>query len=100
MLRRIIRRAIRHGYQLGQEQPFFHQLVDALDQQMGEAYPELHKAKAWWRVYLKNEEEERFAETIDQGMRILDEAIGDLKAMLFRDGGVQTLRHLWFPRPT
>ncbi len=78
VLRRIIRRAIRHGYQLGQEQPFFHKLTDALDEQMGEAYPELHKAKALVTRVLKLEEE-RFAETIDQGMRILDEAIAGLE---------------------
>jgi alanyl-tRNA synthetase len=77
VLRRIIRRAIRHGYQLGQQQPFFHQLVDALDEQMGDAYPELHNAREHVKRVLKVEEE-RFAETIEQGMRILDEAIGDL----------------------
>ena len=77
VLRRIIRRAIRHGYQLGQQQPFFYQLVDALDQQMGKAYPELHKAKALVARVLKLEEE-RFAETIEHGMGILDEAIAGL----------------------
>ena len=77
VLRRIIRRAIRHGYQLGQQQPFFHQLVDALDEQMGAAYPELHKARDLVKRVLKLEEE-RFAETIEQGMRILDEAIDGL----------------------
>src|SRR6202008_3028149 len=46
VLRRIIRRAIRHGYKLGQEKPFFHTLVQALDAEMGKAYPELHKAAA------------------------------------------------------
>src|ERR687890_203679 len=46
VLRRIIRRAIRHGYKLGQKQPFFHRLVDDLDRVMGEAYPELKTAKA------------------------------------------------------
>ncbi|MCB1791947.1 MAG: alanine--tRNA ligase, partial [Gammaproteobacteria bacterium] len=78
VLRRIIRRAIRHGYQLGQQQPFFYQLVDALDEQMGEAYPELHKAKANVARILKLEEE-RFAETIEQGMRILDAAIDEMQ---------------------
>ena len=77
VLRRIIRRAIRHGYQLGQQQPFFHQLVDALDEQMGAAYPELHRARDLVKRVLKLEEE-RFAETIEQGMRILDEAIDGL----------------------
>jgi len=74
VLRRIIRRAIRHGYQLGQEQPFFYKLVDALDEQMGEAYPELGKAKDMVARVLRLEEE-RFAETIEQGMKILEEAI-------------------------
>ncbi|MCB1803157.1 MAG: alanine--tRNA ligase, partial [Gammaproteobacteria bacterium] len=74
VLRRIIRRAIRHGYQLGQQQPFFHRLVAALDEQMGAAYPELHAARATVERVLRVEEE-RFAETIEQGMRILDGAI-------------------------
>ena len=78
VLRRIIRRAIRHGYQLGQEQPFFHRLVDALDRQMGDAYPELRRAREMVARILRLEEE-RFAETIDQGMRILDEAIAGLQ---------------------
>ncbi len=74
VLRRIIRRAIRHGYQLGQQAPFFFKLVQALDVQMGDAYPELHKARDHVARVLRLEEE-RFAETIEQGMRILDEAI-------------------------
>ncbi len=77
VLRRIVRRAIRHGYQLGQQKPFFHGLVDALDEQMGEAYPELRRAREHVKRVLKVEEE-RFAETIEQGMRILNEAIQDL----------------------
>ena len=81
VLRRIIRRAIRHGYQLGQKQPFFHTLVDALDQQMGEAYPELRRARAHVHRVLRIEEE-RFAETIEQGMRILDDAIGGLEGKI------------------
>jgi alanyl-tRNA synthetase len=74
VLRRIIRRAIRHGYQLGQHAPFFYRLVDALDRQMGAAYPELSRSKAMVARVLRLEEE-RFAETIEQGMKILDEAI-------------------------
>jgi len=81
VLRRIIRRAIRHGYQLGQQQPFFHGLVDALDEQMGEAYPELRAAKEHVKRVLKVEEE-RFAETIEQGMRILEHAIDNLDGKL------------------
>jgi len=78
VLRRIIRRAIRHGYQLGQHEPFFYKLVDALDNQMGAAYPELHQAKDTV-VRVLRLEEERFAETIEQGMRMLDETIGTLQ---------------------
>ncbi len=77
VLRRIIRRAIRHGYQLGQKQPFFHKLVDELNTQMGHAYPELEKAVDHVKKVLLHEEQ-RFAETIDQGMKILDEAIDGL----------------------
>ncbi len=78
VLRRIIRRAIRHGYKLGQEKPFFHKLVKALDQEMGAAYPELHKAASHVEKVLL-QEEERFAETLDQGMRLLETAIKGLK---------------------
>ncbi len=74
VLRRIIRRAIRHGYQLGQEKPFFHQLVPALVAGMGDAYPELAKSAAHVAKVLK-QEEERFAETLANGMGLLDEAI-------------------------
>lgn len=74
VLRRIIRRAIRHGYQLGQKQPFFHKLVDELNVQMGEAYPELTQAADHVKKVLLTEEQ-RFAETIEQGMKILDESI-------------------------
>ena len=78
VLRRIIRRAIRHGYQLGQKQPFFHRLVDDLDRLMGDAYPELRREKARVSQVLRVEEE-RFGETIDNGMTILDEAIASLR---------------------
>jgi alanyl-tRNA synthetase len=74
VLRRIIRRAIRHGYQLGQRQPFFHKLVEDLDRTMGDAYPELRKNKLRVAQVLK-QEEERFGETIEHGMKILNEAL-------------------------
>jgi alanyl-tRNA synthetase len=77
VLRRIIRRAIRHGYHLGQREPFFHALVGALDEVMGKAYPELGAAKDHVKRVLRLEEE-RFAETLEQGMRILDHAIEGL----------------------
>ncbi len=74
VLRRIIRRAVRHGYQLGCEEPFFYRLVPALVAQMGEAYAELTAAQARVERVLRIEEE-RFAETLEQGMRILEQAI-------------------------
>lgn len=73
VLRRIIRRAIRHGYQLGNKTPFFYRLVDSLVEQMGEAYPELvHKREMVVSVLLQ--EEKRFSETLEKGMVVLEEA--------------------------
>ncbi|MEM7018603.1 MAG: alanine--tRNA ligase [Pseudomonadota bacterium] len=77
VLRRIIRRAIRHGHKLGLRESFFHALVEPLDRLMGEAYPELRNVKDVITRVLK-QEEERFAETLDQGMRILEQAIEEL----------------------
>jgi len=74
VLRRIIRRAIRHGYKLGQKQPFFHLLVADLSRVMGEAYPELPAAKGRVGAILK-QEEERFAETLENGMQVLEAAL-------------------------
>jgi len=77
VLRRIIRRAIRHGYKLGLREAFFHKLVAPLAAEMGAAYPELAKAQSLVeRVLLK--EEERFAETLDQGMKIIEACIKGL----------------------
>ncbi len=78
VLRRIIRRAVRHGKKLGTDDPFFYKLVAPLVEEMGEAYPELAKAQAHVEKALKKEEK-RFAETLDQGMEILETAIGNLK---------------------
>ena len=78
VLRRIIRRAIRHGYKLGIKETFFYKLVAPLIKEMGEAYPELAKAQQHVERILKTEEE-RFAETLDQGMKILESAIDDLE---------------------
>ncbi|MDX1348386.1 MAG: alanine--tRNA ligase [Thiomicrorhabdus chilensis] len=78
VLRRIIRRAIRHGYKLGQSQPFFHQLVDTLVEQMGEAYPELKAEAANVERALKLEEE-RFAETLENGMKQLEDYVVQMK---------------------
>jgi len=78
VLRRIIRRAIRHGKKLGHDGVFFYRLVGPLAQQMGDAYPELVKGQAHVEKVLKKEEQ-RFAETLDQGMEILEGAIADLE---------------------
>ena len=74
VLRRIIRRALRHGWMLGVRQPFFHRLVDTLDALMGEAYPELREQRALVERALLAEEE-RFAETLDSGMRIFEDVV-------------------------
>lgn len=78
VLRRIIRRAIRHGHKLGAAEPFFHKLVSALDAEMGDAYPELREASEQIaRVLLK--EEEQFARTLDHGMGLLNAALEELQ---------------------
>jgi alanyl-tRNA synthetase len=74
--RRIIRRAIRHGYKLGQKKPFFHKLVKDLVEQMGDAYPKL-KADAQRITDTLKAEEERFFETLANGMEILDTALAN-----------------------
>lgn len=74
VLRRIARRAIRHGYKLGARKPFFYQLVPALVKEMGEAYPELLAAKDKVSEVIK-QEEERFFQTIANGMEILEAAL-------------------------
>ena len=72
VLRRIIRRALRHGWMLGVRQPFFYKLVSTLDALMGDAYPILRDSRATVERALKAEEE-RFAETLDSGMRIFND---------------------------
>lgn len=74
VLRRILRRAVRHGHQLGARAPFFHKLVAALADQMGEAYPEL-KEKQDFIVQVIRQEEERFAETLEQGLKLLEDEL-------------------------
>ena len=78
VLRRIIRRAVRHGNQLGQTGLFFHKLVSALAEQMGEAYPELIQKKALIEKTLLAEEEQ-FAKTLDKGMSVLNEQLQSVK---------------------
>jgi alanyl-tRNA synthetase len=78
VLRRIIRRASRHGHQLGCNEPFFYKLIKTLSELMGDAYPELVKSQQHVaKVLLK--EEQRFAETLEHGMKILDEAIDNMQ---------------------
>jgi alanyl-tRNA synthetase len=79
VLRRIIRRALRHGYKLGRTTPFFHSIVADLVAEMGAAYPELREQQARIEAVLK-QEEERFGETLDNGMRILEAALGQMKS--------------------
>ncbi|MDZ7752482.1 MAG: alanine--tRNA ligase [Gammaproteobacteria bacterium] len=78
VLRRIVRRAIRHGHRLGLRDPFFHRLVAPLAREMGDAYPELHERREIIERVLK-QEETRFAETLDQGMAILEQAVANLE---------------------
>jgi len=81
VLRRIIRRAIRHGYKLDMKEVFFHKLVQPLVEQMGSAYPELtEKADMVSNILLK--EEQRFAETLEQGMKLLQDGTQSLKDKL------------------
>ncbi len=90
VLRRIIRRAIRHGYKLGQKQPFFYKLVKDLVDVMGLAYPELVKAKTRVASVLK-QEEERFGETLVSGMQHFEKMIG------LRRRGVGYIRKNFIP---
>ncbi|MBB3277287.1 alanyl-tRNA synthetase [Pseudoxanthomonas sp. OG2] len=88
VLRRIIRRALRHGWMLGVRQPFFHKMVGTLSELMGEAYPELPAARDLVERALKAEEE-RFAETLDSGMRIFDDIAARAQGMI---PGVEAFR--------
>jgi len=86
--RRIIRRALRHGYMLGQRKPFFHKLVPTLVVEMGEAYPEL-AAKADRVEAALLAEEERFGETLEHGMKLFDEVAANSKQTI---PGVEAFR--------
>ncbi|MGH8649470.1 MAG: alanine--tRNA ligase-related protein, partial [Burkholderiales bacterium] len=96
VLRRIIRRAIRHGYRLGQTQPFFHRIVDDLARAMGGAYPELQSARTRVAQVLK-QEEERFAETLENGMRVLEGALTREDRMLDGETVFQLYDTFGFP---
>jgi alanyl-tRNA synthetase len=81
VLRRIIRRAIRHGYKLGIQETFFYKLVPVLEKEMGAAYPELVRGHAQAERVLKLEEE-RFAETLANGMSLLEGAIKEMRGKM------------------
>ncbi len=85
VLRRIIRRALRHGYKLGIQEPFFYKLVEVLEAEMGDAYPELTRGRAHAQRVLQ-QEEERFAETLANGMVLLEGAIRNLQGAKVIDG--------------
>ncbi|MGB7540949.1 MAG: alanine--tRNA ligase [Burkholderiales bacterium] len=96
VLRRIVRRAIRHGYKLGQKQPFFHRLVADLSRVMGAAYPELPRVQERVTQVLKAEEE-RFAETLENGMRVLESALHREDRMLDGETVFQLYDTFGFP---
>ncbi len=85
VLRRIIRRAVRHGYKLGQNQPFSHKLVPDLVREMGDAYPELKEKHSQISDALRHEET-RFAQTLETGMSLLEDALASGDKVL--DGAV------------
>ncbi|MCI0458979.1 MAG: alanine--tRNA ligase, partial [Gemmataceae bacterium] len=87
VLRRIIRRAIRHGHRLGLREPFFHRLVAVLAAEMGAVYPRLPEGQAAIERVLK-QEEERFAETLDLGLKCLERSMADLPGSVIPGGDV------------
>ncbi|PTU32437.1 alanine--tRNA ligase [Stenotrophobium rhamnosiphilum] len=87
VLRRVMRRAIRHGYKLGLNEPFFYKLVAPLAEIMGGAYPELNEKRALIEKAIRSEEDS-FAVTLDKGMKLLEEAIGKLQGEVIIPGEV------------
>ncbi len=98
VLRRIIRRAIRHGYKLGVRSPFFHKLVPDLVNEMGLAYPELPGSQTRVMEILK-QEEERFFQTIEHGMAILESDLADMEKGRLFDGETAFKLHDTFGFP-
>jgi alanyl-tRNA synthetase len=96
VLRRIARRAMRHGYKLGQKKPFFYKLVDDLAAVMGGAYPEIAQHKERVKAVLK-QEEERFGETLENGMAILDAALSNDAKHLSGDTAFKLYDTFGFP---
>jgi len=97
--RRIVRRAIRHGYKLGKKTPFFHKLVTDLVRLMGDAYPSLREQEQRITDVLKTEEE-RFFETLANGMEILDAALDGGAKVLPGDVAFKLHDTYGFPRST
>jgi alanyl-tRNA synthetase len=91
VLRRIVRRAIRHGYKLGQSKPFFYKLVPELVKQMGAAYPEFAKQQAAITEVLKLEEE-RFYDTLENGMELIESALLGTKRALYEIANTKNMR--------
>jgi alanyl-tRNA synthetase len=97
VLRRIIRRAIRHGFELGFREPFFYQLVDVVDRQLGDAHPILRDNKARVADTLR-QEEVRFGETVEQGMKHFQACIGGLSGKVIPGDQVFKLKDTYgFP---
>ncbi len=96
VLRRIIRRALRHGWKLGAKDLFFHRMVEPLVAEMGKAYPELAQKQATVAAALKAEEE-RFAETLDQGMRVFEEVAGRSQGAIAGDDAFRLYDTYGFP---
>lgn len=97
VLRRIIRRAVRHGHKLGQNNAFFYQLVPALVKEMGSAYPELKKQQTHVEKVLLAEEQQ-FAKTLEKGMAVLEDALKDLEGSVLPGELVFTLHDTYgFP---
>ncbi len=96
VLRRIVRRAIRHGYKLGQKEPFFHRLVEDLDRAMGDAYPELRNDRTRVAGILR-QEEERFADTLENGMAVLEGALASGEKLLDGDTAFRLYDTYGFP---
>jgi alanyl-tRNA synthetase len=96
VLRRVVRRAIRHGYKLGQKQPFFHKVVADLVGVMGDAYPELVQAQDRVAQVLR-QEEERFADTLENGMKVLEGALNREDKMLDGETVFQLYDTFGFP---
>jgi alanyl-tRNA synthetase len=96
VVRRIIRRALRHGWMLGTREPFFHRMIESLIGEMGAAYPELVRERRTIEAALKAEEE-RFAETLDQGMRVFEDVASRAQGTIAGDDAFRLYDTYGFP---